>query len=975
MYKKILVYFLAMGLAASATAQSCLDIIGYYPNWQWYDRAQLVKPSTIQYSKYSIINYAFFKPESNGSISSTDTWADENLLLGQINWSTTSVSYYPNTSIIDKAHLVGTKVLPSIGGWTLSEHFPSIASSITKRTLFAHSCCDLIRTYNFDGIDIDWEYPGYTPHNGTLADKANYTLFLQQIRDSLNQLGIVNSKTYLLTTCVGASQSNMLNIEWNNVKNIVDIINLMSYDFFGSWDANANHNSPLFKPLQGDPTFNLDSAVSYLLNYYQVPANKLAAGVAFYGRSAKTSGAPSLFAPITGADNITFNEDDGTPMYYNILKKQNLFTNHWDTNAQVPYLTGNGALHTFVSYDDPQSIALKAQYIKNQNLRGAIIWEITGDYLETTPGSGVIGSTPLIDTLRAVFCNNTSLSLNINPSGTQVICPGQTLTLTASSGFTNYSWNTGDTTQSILVNSSGTYSLTAVNNGNTQTSNLVVVNPLACNVPAGLQLFNTTSTQTGIRWHVTPCAMQYQVRYHVVGASTWQYSSLLSDTSHVLTGLLPTTTYEIQVQSICNSSVSITSAFSTSVLVNTPAMGANQLPNVSIQYPLNNAVFNPGTTIIVQVNATDADGSIQKVKLYSGSVLLGIDSTSSYTFSITLPLSGSVILVAQAFDNVNDSSNSAPIQISLLTAGVCLYPLWNGTSIYNMNDTISYNNILYRAKWWTAGDIPSMNYGNCCVWQYLMPCGGFTASTCYYPNYDSLNAYAANDRVFLNGVVYKAKWWTLNENPILNSMPSSVWMIDTTVSCLYTLQLKLFLEAYYTGAGMMQPVLYNQAIETNPNSMNTDTVQVSLHSAVAPYALLFTQKALLMKDGTLSVNFPSAVSGNAYYVSVQHRNSIETWSANPVVMNASMYDFSTQANKAYGSNQVAVDAQHVAFYCGDLNQDENTDLLDISLLEYEINNFSSGYFAEDINGDGNVDLLDILVVEWNSNQFIYSMHP
>ena len=44
-------------------AQTCTEVIGYYPNWQWYDRGQLVKPTTIQYSKYSIINYAFFKPE------------------------------------------------------------------------------------------------------------------------------------------------------------------------------------------------------------------------------------------------------------------------------------------------------------------------------------------------------------------------------------------------------------------------------------------------------------------------------------------------------------------------------------------------------------------------------------------------------------------------------------------------------------------------------------------------------------------------------------------------------------------------------------------------------------------------------------------------------------------------------------------------------------------------------------------------
>ena len=68
-------------------SQPCKEVVGYYPNWQWYDRAKLVNPSTIDYSKYTILNYSFFEPEANGSISSTDSWADENLLLGEMDWS------------------------------------------------------------------------------------------------------------------------------------------------------------------------------------------------------------------------------------------------------------------------------------------------------------------------------------------------------------------------------------------------------------------------------------------------------------------------------------------------------------------------------------------------------------------------------------------------------------------------------------------------------------------------------------------------------------------------------------------------------------------------------------------------------------------------------------------------------------------------------------------------------------------------
>jgi GH18 family chitinase len=101
--RRFLFSLIVLTFFSTINAQTCRQVIGYIPNWQWYDRAKLVNPMTIQYQKYSILNYAFFKPETTGAISTTDAWADENLLLGQINWSTTPVSYLPNTSIPSRA--------------------------------------------------------------------------------------------------------------------------------------------------------------------------------------------------------------------------------------------------------------------------------------------------------------------------------------------------------------------------------------------------------------------------------------------------------------------------------------------------------------------------------------------------------------------------------------------------------------------------------------------------------------------------------------------------------------------------------------------------------------------------------------------------------------------------------------------------------------------------------------------------------
>jgi hypothetical protein len=87
------------------------------------------------------------------------------------------------------------------------------------------------------------------------------------------------------------------------------------------------------------------------------------------------------------------------------------------------------------------------------------------------------------------------------------------------------------------------------------------------------------------------------------------------------------------------------------------------------------------------------------------------------------------------------------------------------------------------------------------------------------------------------------------------------------------------------------------------------------------------------------------------------------------------YDFTTSANKAYGANQSEVENGVWALFSGDINQDENIDLLDLNNIEIDINNFLFGYLATDINGDGNVDLLDIPIVEGNINDFIFSLKP
>lgn len=410
-------------VALFITAQPCKQVIGYYPDWKYYTRNDLLKPSLIDYTKYSIINFAFVEPNANGTISMSDSYADPLILLGP-------AIYYPVTGNNDSlslpflCHQHNVKLLISVGGWSYSANFSGISASLALRDTFTHYCANLVRTYNLDGIDIDWEYPvSGGEQSGVPADKHNYTVLMQQLRDTLNALGTHNKRTYLLTATFPSAPANQANYEWSSLIPVIDMFNLMTYDFFGSWSPVSNFNAPLYASEQGDSTFNDTSSFQRLVRNCGVPANKINMGLPFYGRS--FASCTGLFQTFNGVDNTTFSADAGIPEYYNILLNMSSFSYHWDNHAKVPYLDGVGGLNTFVSYDDKKSVGLKVSYALSQGAAGVEIWEISGDYIETTPGSGVISGTPLVDTINQIMCAYvpTSVINTPNPQQTVLVYP------------------------------------------------------------------------------------------------------------------------------------------------------------------------------------------------------------------------------------------------------------------------------------------------------------------------------------------------------------------------------------------------------------------------------------------------------------------------------------------------------------------------------------------------------------------------
>ena len=367
-------------LAAGLSPAQRKEVIGYYPSWKWTSRDNLVSPARIPYDKLTIINYAFFAPKPDGTIAGRDSVGDAKYLRSA-----------PGTTLTDLAHRHGVKVLLSLGGWDDSDNFPAVAATPVLRAAFAHACIGAIKAYGFDGIDIDWEYPGYSDHKGTPDDTRNFTLLLQTVRDSLSVYGKQTDRHYLLTAALPAAATHAARIEVKNIAQILDQLNIMTYDFSGPWDPRSYHNSPLYPSLGGDSTRCVDGAFALYHRTYGIPAEKINLGVPFYGQT--FARCTALNAPHAGADTLHFSSSGA--FYYDIRANLDRFTRRWDDHAKVPYLVSTD-WNLFVSYDDAESIRAKAAYIVDNGIHGLIIWEITGDYLPD-------GTTPLLDTIVSTF--------------------------------------------------------------------------------------------------------------------------------------------------------------------------------------------------------------------------------------------------------------------------------------------------------------------------------------------------------------------------------------------------------------------------------------------------------------------------------------------------------------------------------------------------------------------------------------------
>lgn len=292
----------------------------------------------------------------------------------------------------------GLKVFISLGGWNWSKWFSPAAASEAGRRQLVRSCLalylagDLPRHGDlggpgaargvFDGIDIDWEFPGGggQPYNlASAEDRRNFSLLLAEFRRQLDRLGRAHGRRYLLTVAVPVAAARVAQTEPAVYARYVDWINLMTYDFAGAWDGQGptNFHAALARDTEaGAPPG--DSIVEGVERFLAqgVAADKLVLGMPFYARGwAGVAPGPrgdGLFQPAQGA--APGGVEPGAATWRELQTQPAL-----ERSNAVARQTWRYADGVFWGYDSPADLRAKAQWARTRGLGGVMAWALDGD--------------------------------------------------------------------------------------------------------------------------------------------------------------------------------------------------------------------------------------------------------------------------------------------------------------------------------------------------------------------------------------------------------------------------------------------------------------------------------------------------------------------------------------------------------------------------------------------------------------------
>lgn len=278
------------------------------------------------------------------------------------------------------------KVLPSIGGWTLSDPFYFLHDDLKRKT-FIESVREFLLTWKFfDGVDIDWEFPGGKGANPSLGDVDRdgntYLILLRELRSMLDELGAETNRRFELTSAISAGDDKITVVDYHAAQQYLDYIFLMTYDFKGAWsNSNLGYQTTLYAPLWNiNEHYTTDYAVRLLLSQ-NVQNEKIVVGVAMYGRGWTGVTDFENNNPFTGTASapVAGTWEDGVVDFRKIDAQLSQYEYVYDKIAKAAYVFQYAPPNNLITFDSVDSVLDKAQYVLDNNLGGLFAWEIDAD--------------------------------------------------------------------------------------------------------------------------------------------------------------------------------------------------------------------------------------------------------------------------------------------------------------------------------------------------------------------------------------------------------------------------------------------------------------------------------------------------------------------------------------------------------------------------------------------------------------------
>jgi chitinase len=421
-----------LGLAPAASARGSherapVDVrAGYYTQWSVY--SGFTPKSVVDDGDAAHMNeldYAFINVAPNTAVagnpiecSSADPWADwqtpyydaSNSVNGQDDAGALHGNF--NQLLELKKKFPNIKIIASLGGFTLSDWFSDAALTKQSRQHLVQSCVDMLIKGDlpglpagagkgiFDGIDIDWEYPGAAGNHTTTStgdptarpqDTADFTALMAEFRSQLDAASRQqHSERYLLTAALSANPTKIDLLQVRKLNTSLDQFDVMDYDFHGPWEATGptDFQSNLLtapnSPQPADNRFSVDSSIDAYLKA-GADRKKLIVGVPFYGHGwtgVQDGGTHGLYQPATGPTAA-----DGGTANWNVISK--LGYQPYRDPATGGYWVYDPVSTNLYVVDDPTEIVQKMQYITKRDLGGAFYWSLDGDDSSGSLGAAV----------------------------------------------------------------------------------------------------------------------------------------------------------------------------------------------------------------------------------------------------------------------------------------------------------------------------------------------------------------------------------------------------------------------------------------------------------------------------------------------------------------------------------------------------------------------------------------------------------